>query len=122
MLRQSPRSFVESVDFLTTYGYGRHGEGRAAYPGRGPTVVITDLGVLRPNPERLDLELVAVHPGVTVDEVRANTGWDLAVVDDLSVTDLPTRLELDELRALKARTAAAHSRTPSGGVSQRGGV
>jgi glutaconate CoA-transferase subunit B len=71
--------------------------------------VITDLGVLKPDPRSHELTLVAVHPGVHVDTVRDATGWDLVVASDLTVTDPPTELELETLRALKHRTEVAHS-------------
>src|SRR5262249_33850046 len=86
MLRHSPRSFVERLDFTTSLG-------------DNVRVVITDLGTL----ERRDgeLTLVAVHPGVAVDDVRAATGWELRVADDLRETEPPTDEELTALRALK---------------------
>jgi glutaconate CoA-transferase subunit B len=109
MLRQSGRAFVPSVDFVTSVGFGREGEGRAGFRGAGPTVVITDLGILRPDPETHELVLVGVHPSVDVDQARAKTGWPLVVADDLVVTEPPTAEELRILRDLKERTAAAHS-------------
>src|SRR3954471_10330354 len=62
--RQSKRSFVEKLDFVTSIGHGE-GQGtreRLGFSGAGPTVVITDLGVLRPSATDRELELVAVHP------------------------------------------------------------
>lgn len=109
MLRHSERTFVEAVDFISSVGFGRKGEGREGHRGAGPTVVITDLGVLRPHRENHELELVAVHPGVDTDEIVDKTGWPLVIADDLSVTDAPTDDELAILRDLKERTAAAHS-------------
>jgi glutaconate CoA-transferase, subunit B len=105
MLRQSTRSFVEKLDFVTSIG---HGDGRGTreklnFSGAGPTVVITDLGVLRPSPEDRELELVAIHPGIEVEQVREATGWDLRVAGDLAVTEAPTREELGALRELVAR-------------------
>ena len=109
MLRHRRRAFVPEVDFVTSVGFGRSGEGRDGHRGAGPTVVITDLGVLEPDPETHELRLVAVHPGVEVDRVRAETGWDLVVADDLRVTSPPAPDELAMLRELKARTEAAHA-------------
>lgn len=109
MLRQSTRTFVPSVDFVTSVGFGRNGEGRQGHRGSGPTVVITDLGVMRPHPERHELVLEATHPGVDVDQVREATGWPLQVSPDLEVTEAPTADELRILRELKTRTARAHS-------------
>lgn len=103
IMRQTQRSFVDRVDFITSFGYGA-GPGereRLGMRGRGPTRVITDLGVLEPDPGTCELTLTAVHPGVTVDQVRDNTGWELAVADDLATTASPTDEELHILRALQ---------------------
>jgi glutaconate CoA-transferase subunit B len=103
IMRQSPRSFVERVDFVTSFGFGR-GKGdreKLGLRGRGPVRVITDLGVLEPDPATCELTLTAVHPGVSVDQVRANTAWDLAVADELTTTATPTDEELTVLRALQ---------------------
>lgn len=113
MLRHSERAFVPAVDFITSVGFGREGEGRNGHPGAGPAVVITDLGILRPDPNTNELTLVAVHPGIEVDQVRASTGWDLRVQSDLEVSEPPTAAELRILRDLKERTEAAHAR-PAG--------
>jgi glutaconate CoA-transferase, subunit B len=108
MLRQSTRTFVENVDFVTSVGFGKKGEGRLPGMGGGPKVVITDLGVLEPDPETNRLTLVATHPGVDQSSVEAATGWELAVSGNVSVTPPPTHDELEILRDLKARTEAAH--------------
>ncbi|MDQ3782054.1 MAG: CoA-transferase subunit beta [Actinomycetota bacterium] len=108
MLRHSSRAFVPAVDFVTSVGFGRHGEGRGGAPGAGPTVVITDLGILSPDPATHRLTLTAIHPGVPVERVVADTGWDLEVADDLATTEAPTPEELAILRQLKARTRRAH--------------
>ena len=110
LLRQSKRSFVEKLDFTTSIGYGS-GPGereRLGFTGAGPTVVITDLGILRPSPEDRELELVAIHPGVEVDQVRAATGWPLRVREPLETTAPPSERELATLREMRAavRTAA----------------
>lgn len=104
IMRQSPRAFVEKVDFITSFGHGT-GKGdreRLGLRGRGPTLVVTDLGVLEPDPETSELVLTRLHPGVTVEQVRAATGWDLTVSDTLTETEPPTATELAELRALEA--------------------
>jgi glutaconate CoA-transferase subunit B len=108
MLRHSVRAMVPAVDFVTSVGFGRDGAGRNGHRGAGPTVVITDLGVLRPDPMSHELTLVSVHPGVETDAAREATGWNLAVAEDVGVTSPPTEVELTVLRELKARTAAAH--------------
>jgi glutaconate CoA-transferase, subunit B len=84
----SRRTFVERLDFLTT-------------TGARTTHVITDLGVLEPRDG--ELTLIAVHPGITVDRVREQTGWPLRVTDDVALTPQPTDDELRALRELVAR-------------------
>ncbi|MFD6161426.1 CoA-transferase subunit beta [Nocardia sp. NPDC060256] len=103
VVRQSRQSFVERVDFVTSFGHGRGGGERAklGLRGAGPTQVITDLGIMRPD-ENGELVLTAIHPGVTVDQVRAATGWELKVADDLAVTEPPTDAELAALHTLQA--------------------
>jgi glutaconate CoA-transferase subunit B len=103
MLNQSPRTFVERLDFRSTVGHG-DGPGfreRLRLGGAGVTVVVTDLGVLEPDREARELTLTQVHPGVAVDEVRAATGWGLRVAPDVSSSDEPTPEELEALRSLK---------------------
>jgi glutaconate CoA-transferase subunit B len=91
MLRHSPRAFVERLDFITSLG--RSG---------GAFMVITDLGVLQPGDDG-ELELTALHSGVAVESVLESTGWSLRLREPVAVTEPPTRRELEELRALKAR-------------------
>ena len=112
IMRQSRRGFVEQVDFVTSAGHLTGGDWRerAGLPGRGPSTVITDLGVLEPHPESRELVLTHVHPGIEVDDVRAATGWALAVADDLAVTPAPREGELAALRGLHERTRAARDR------------
>jgi glutaconate CoA-transferase subunit B len=110
-LRHSPRAFVEKLDFVTSVGHVDGGDGRAKLrlPGRGPTAVITDLGILTPDPQTKELTLTSVHPGVEVEKVRKATGWPLKVAPQVSTTAPPTSEELSVLRDLQARTAKAHA-------------
>jgi len=110
LLRHSPRGFVEKLDFITSVGHLDGGDGRArlGLPGRGPTRIITDLGVLSAEPESNEMVLTGIHPGVTRDQVRAATGWPLRIADDLVETPEHNDGELRVLRDLKRRTAAAH--------------
>jgi glutaconate CoA-transferase, subunit B len=101
----SKRTFVERLEFVTTVG---HGEGagsreRLGFRGAGPTAVITDLGVLEPDPDSKELVLTALHPGVDVGQVRDATGWELKVAVSLSGTEPPTAEELAALRELVSR-------------------
>ena len=110
MLRHNQRAFVEELAFLTSVGHLDGGDSRKelGYLGAGPTVVITDLGILRPDPESRELTLVALHPEASVEQAREATGWDLHVADELAKTDLPTEKELRTLRDLRAKTEAAN--------------
>jgi len=106
VLRHSRRAFVERVDFVTSVGFG-DGPGsreRLGLTGRGPVLVITDLGLLEPDPETCDLTLTSVHPGVDAGQVREATGWPLAVADGLRTTEPPTPDELTALRSLTERS------------------
>jgi glutaconate CoA-transferase subunit B len=97
------RTFVERVDFVTSVGHG-DGPGarqRLGLRGRGPVLVITDLGIMEPDPASCELTLTRVHPGVEVAQARAATGWDLRVAEPVGVTDPPTDQELSLLRDLK---------------------
>jgi len=103
LLRQTRRSFVETLDFVTSVGFlegGRTRE-RLEVPGRGPQAVITDLGVLEPHPDSHELVLTAVHPGVSVEAVVEATSWPLKVADSVGETRAPTSRELEVLRSLK---------------------
>ena len=102
MLRQTPRTFVERVDFLTSVGQppdAKTAAGRGA--GVGVTCVVTDLGVLEPDPETRELTMTELYPDVTVDDAREATGWDLRTAKDVRLVPAPTSGELEALRALK---------------------
>jgi glutaconate CoA-transferase, subunit B len=88
MLKQSPRAFVEQLDFRTSVG-------------DNVRVVVTDKGILEPRDG--ELALTHVHPGVSVDEARAATGWDLRVADDLRESAPPSDDELEALHALRTK-------------------
>ena len=112
VLKQSPRSFVAQLDFISTAGFlGGHGEReRQGMPGAGPQEVITDLGVYRPAPGTQELTLVARYEHASIDSIRAATGWPLAIADSLEIIPPPTTEELRVLRELHEKTRAAHSR------------
>ncbi|GAB4130648.1 MAG: CoA-transferase subunit beta [Roseiflexaceae bacterium] len=111
VMAQSRRSFVERVDFITTFGYGDGGDHRQrlGLTTLGPTLVITDLCSMRPDPHTKELIVAALHPWVTREQVQANTGWALRFAEDLSETPAPTEQELSVLRDLQVRTAKAHA-------------
>lgn len=101
----SRRTFVPRLDFITTVG---HGDGprarqRLGFRGAGPTAVITDMGVLEPDPDSRELVLTHTHPGVEVAQVRDATGWELKVADQVQSTETPSMEELSALRELVSR-------------------
>ena len=96
LVKQSTRTFVEKLDFVTTAGRGK------------VKAVITDLGVLRPDAETGELALAARHPHVSVDDVRAATAWPLRILDPFEESMPPTTAELAALRDLESRTRMAH--------------
>jgi glutaconate CoA-transferase subunit B len=110
-LRQNKRAFVEKLDFRTSGGHLEGGDSRAKarFPGKGPTAVITDLGIMTPDPVSKELTLTSVHPGVTAEQVVAATGWPLKVAAEVKTTPAPTASELNVLRELQERTAKAHA-------------
>lgn len=110
-LRHNKRAFVEKLDFVTSGGHMQGGDSRERMrlPGKGPTAVITDLGILTPDPVTRELTLTSLHPGVKVEKVVENTGWALKVAPKLETTPPPNESELRALRDLNERTARAHA-------------
>jgi glutaconate CoA-transferase, subunit B len=107
VVRHIQRSLVERVDFVTSVGYGT-GPGereRLGLTGAGPRLVITDLGILEPDPDSCELTLTRLHPGASLDKARQETGWPLAVAGDLTTTDPPSQQELEVLRRLEGSMA-----------------
>jgi glutaconate CoA-transferase, subunit B len=103
IMRQSKRAFVERCDFRSSIGFG-DGPGnreRLGLRGGGVRWVITDLGVLEPDPDTCELTVTATHPGVTRQQLLDATGWDLRFADEPSTTGAPTDDELDALGALQ---------------------
>jgi len=101
LMSHERRRLVERVSFVTSPG---HGDGSAGWRkrngllGGGPAAIITTLAVLRFPEGGGEAYLASVHPGSTVDEVRANTGWDLKLGSDLTETLPPTEAELAAIR------------------------
>jgi glutaconate CoA-transferase subunit B len=88
MLRQTSRTFVETLDFRSSVG-------------DRVSLVVTDLGVLEPDPGSRELVLTHVHRGVSAEDARAATGWELRVADGLRETERPSPDELAALRSLQ---------------------
>jgi glutaconate CoA-transferase subunit B len=110
ILNQNKKSFVDKLDFVTTVGFGDGGNARErlGMHGRGPTAVVTDLGILRPDPLTKELVLTELHPGVRVEDVIAKTGWPLRVSESLRSVDEPHADEIEALRTFERRSAEAH--------------
>lgn len=91
MLHQKQR-FPAKVDFVTTPGYFGGGDERDKYGfyGKGPSVVISTLGILRFDAKTKEMYLESYHPGVNIDDIKANTGWDLKIAKDVRETERPT--------------------------------
>ena len=98
MRRHDPRSFTAELDFCTSPGPDRAIADGIRPRGKGVTRVITELGILARDGVGEELRLVAVHPGVTAEQVRASTGWELRVADDLTTITPPSEAELHLLR------------------------
>ncbi|MCI0639448.1 MAG: 3-oxoacid CoA-transferase [Gemmataceae bacterium] len=95
------RRFVDKLDFLTTPGYLTGPGAREAAglpPGTGPYRVITDLAILGYHDETKRMEVISLHPGVTLDQVRQNTSFEVGLREPLQITKPPTEQELKILR------------------------
>jgi len=103
--RHESRRFPEKVDFVTSPGFlgGRREREQLNLEGGGPNAVITDLGVLRFDKEMGEMILESTHPGVKIEDIKKNTGWNLKVSKDLKITKEPSEEELLILRQLDSR-------------------
>lgn len=120
-MKQSRRGFVEEIDFFTSLGHGTGGKDRLENYGvatRGPTLLITDLAIWKPDPETKEFLVHSLHRGVTRDMIAETCGWTARFLDEVDETPVPSALEIETLRDLKARTEAAHSGVAS--ASARG--
>jgi glutaconate CoA-transferase subunit B len=101
MTEHDPRRFAETLDFKTSPGFlnGPGSREEAGLPvDTGPYRVITDLCVIGYDPMRRAMEVLSLHPGVTMDQVRAKTGFEIAVSGEVGETAAPTQDELQVLR------------------------
>ena len=110
ILQHNPRSFVAEVDFVTTLGHGRTGRERRelGIPTKGPTLLVTDLCIMRPDPETNEFVVVSLHPSVSRERIQEQTGWPVRFANEVTETTPPSHDELEVLRDLKKRTAHAH--------------
>ena len=107
---QSKRGFVEKIDFLTSFGHGTGGDHRKrlGIETKGPTLLISDLAIWKPDPVTKEFTVMSLHPGVTREKIQETCGWTVKFAEKLEETPPPTDLELTTLRDLQARTKAAH--------------
>jgi glutaconate CoA-transferase subunit B len=109
VVRQTRRTFVERVDFVTSVGFG-DGPGcreRLGLTGAGPRKVITDLGVLEADPDTMELVLTGIYPGISIADVRERTGWRIQIAEGLIEIPAPSSPELQALRTLLATVPTA---------------
>src|SRR5580658_6545159 len=85
IIRQSKRTFVNKLDFITSIGYGEGGDHRErlGLPGGGPKTVVTDLCIFEPDPQTRELTVTSLHQGVTDDQVREATGWPVRFAENV---------------------------------------
>ena len=101
IMRHDKRRFIEKVDFITTPGYLTGPGAREAAglpPGTGPHKVITNLAVMGYDQETKRMKVESVHPGITLEQVQQNSGFELLSAEPLGVTELPRAEELSILR------------------------
>lgn len=102
MATHEKKRFVEKVDYISSPGYLTGGNTRDRYnfAGDGPAVIITTLGIMRPDPETKEFILTEYFSFSSIEENKENTGWDLKVAPDVRVVAEPTPAELENLRAV----------------------
>ncbi|MEX0628092.1 MAG: CoA-transferase subunit beta [Cucumibacter sp.] len=110
-LKQATRSMVERIDFFTSFGHGEGGNHRQrlGIATKGPTLLITDLAIWKPDPVTKEFTVVSLHKGVSREMVQESCGWKVRYADNPRETPEPTVLELTTLRDLHARSAAVHA-------------
>lgn len=114
IVSHSLRTFVPTVDFVTSFGFGtgadhRH---RVGLLTSGPSLVVTDLCLLRPHPQTKELQVTSIHPGIAREEITKRTGWPVQFAENLSQTPPPTDEELGVLRGLLRRSGLAGAGAP----------
>jgi glutaconate CoA-transferase subunit B len=110
VLKQSARTFVKRLDFVTSVGHldGGDARKRLGLPGNGPVAVVTDLCVMEPDASSKELTVTQLHPGISREQVAKATSWELRFAEPLQETLAPTTVELETLRDLEHRTKIAH--------------
>lgn len=115
VMKHGPRAFVDRLDFLTSLGHGPTGRERQALglKTQGVTLIVTDLCTMLPDPQTNEFKVASLHPSVTREQVREQTGWPLQFHETVTQTPAPRPDELTALRELMARTARAHGAVAS---------
>jgi glutaconate CoA-transferase, subunit B len=110
-MKQTRRGMVDKIDFFTSFGHGEGGDHRQriGITTKGPTLLITDLAIWRPDAQTKEFTVVSMHPGVTREQVQETCGWPVKFAETVEETPPPSALELTTLRDLQARTKAAHA-------------
>jgi glutaconate CoA-transferase, subunit B len=111
-MKQTQRGFVDTIDFFTSLGHGKGGNDRLETYGvvtKGPTLLITDLAIWKPDPQTKEFTVHSLHSGVSRQDIVDTCGWAPRFADSLEETPAPSDLEIETLRSLMARTDAAHS-------------
>ncbi|MDQ4057563.1 MAG: CoA-transferase subunit beta [Actinomycetota bacterium] len=105
------RALVPKVDFITSFGHGEGEDHRRSLgiSTMGPSLVVTDLCLMRPDPGTKELVVVSIHEGIARSDIEENTGWPIRFGDAVKHTPPPTATELEVLRELHERTARAHA-------------
>ncbi|UCH58301.1 MAG: CoA-transferase subunit beta [Anaerolineales bacterium] len=100
IMNHEKRRFVPRVDYITSPGYGTGAGWRESVglPRGGPSAVITTLGIFRFDPITKEMVLFSTNPGVSVEDVRRNTGWPVKMATTVGQTPEPTEEELGILR------------------------
>ena len=102
IMTHEKRKMVKKLDYLTSPGFldGKGARERIGLIGGGPSLVVTNLCQMDFDPDTKHIRLATVHPGVTVDQVKENSGFDLTIPKKVPQTDLPTYKELEILRTI----------------------
>jgi glutaconate CoA-transferase, subunit B len=111
VMSQTLRTFVERVDFITSFGFGTGGDHRQrlGIHTLGPTLIVTDLCLLRPESHTKELVVTSIHQGVTRADITERTGWPIRFAGSVDQTPPPNETELMVLRDLHTRTEKAHA-------------
>lgn len=114
-LKQSLRSMVKKVQFFTSFGHGTGGNHRErlGIKTKGPTLLITDLAIWKPDPITKEFTVVSIHPGISREAIQKTCGWVVKYSNTPETTPAPNDNELNVLRDLLARTKLAHEGKPN---------